>query len=197
MILQETWYQESTWWFVCSAQSRLLFTVSCQGKHEAIITCLTFFKITTIGWEPVSIIYYPRAGSSFKLIDTFLPSIFVILSHGQEERTAHVFIWLLSANHRCVLWPDDQWESSIFCSTQFMSHPVLSNLGNLRSVLLSSKDLSENNSFVGVILSNISRSYVNSLKLFFKRRFSISGTSARHSLLYWSSMTEVRSLIVL
>ena len=31
-----------------------------------------------------------------------------------RDRMTHKFVWLLSANHRCVLWPDDQWECSIF-----------------------------------------------------------------------------------
>ena len=26
------------------------------------------------------------------------------------DRMAYKFVWLLSANHRCVLWPVDQWE---------------------------------------------------------------------------------------
>ena len=35
-------------------------------------------------------------------------------NHGQADRVAHKFVWLLSANHRCVLWPVGQWESSMF-----------------------------------------------------------------------------------
>ena len=34
--------------------------------------------------------------------------------HGTADRKAHKFIWLLSANHRCVLWPFDQWKCSHF-----------------------------------------------------------------------------------
>ena len=37
-------------------------------------------------------------------------------THGPTDRTAHKFVWLLSANHRCVLWPVDQWECSIFAA---------------------------------------------------------------------------------
>ena len=36
------------------------------------------------------------------------------MTHGQAERMAHKFVWLLSANHRCVLWSVDQRESLIF-----------------------------------------------------------------------------------
>ena len=32
---------------------------------------------------------------------------------------AHKFVWLLSSNHRCVLWPVDQWECSIFVDLNF------------------------------------------------------------------------------
>ena len=38
----------------------------------------------------------------------------VVYFHGPAERTAHKFDRLLSANHRCVLWPVDQLVSSIF-----------------------------------------------------------------------------------
>ena len=30
------------------------------------------------------------------------------------KKTTHKFVWLLSANHRCMLWTVDQWESLIF-----------------------------------------------------------------------------------
>ena len=35
-------------------------------------------------------------------------------THGPADRMAHYFVWLLTANHRRVLWPDDQWECLIF-----------------------------------------------------------------------------------
>ena len=47
---------------------------------------------------------------------------------------AHKFVWPLSANHRCVLWPVDQWECSIFVALnlwavlskcQWVNHDIL------------------------------------------------------------------------
>ena len=35
-------------------------------------------------------------------------------THGPADRMAHKIVFFLSANHRCVLWPVDQWEYLIF-----------------------------------------------------------------------------------
>ena len=37
----------------------------------------------------------------------------IILLHGPADKTARK-VWLLSANHKFILWPVDQWECSIF-----------------------------------------------------------------------------------
>ena len=38
------------------------------------------------------------------------------LVSSKDQQTGQLinFVWLLSANHRCVLWPVDQWECLIF-----------------------------------------------------------------------------------
>ena len=41
-------------------------------------------------------------------------TIYTLIVFWTSLRSAYKFVCLLSANHRCVLWPVDQWECSIF-----------------------------------------------------------------------------------
>ena len=52
-------------------------------------------------------------------------------THGPTDRTAHKFVWLLSANHRCVLWPVDQWECLSFVALNLWALLYDLHVGNI------------------------------------------------------------------